>query len=257
MDELKSIFLGLLQGIAEFLPISSSGHLSICQNLFGMTEGNLTLNIALHAATLLVILIFFRKKILSILYPFDKKYILAIIITTIPTGIIGLGFKKLIPDLLTNENLSAGLLVCNGLYLIFISRLFFSKNESESDEFEVPNPLQALVIGMVQGLAVLPGLSRSGLTIGVSKLLGMKSTSAVEYSLIASLPAITGAVILESREMTNLENPVSVLLGVAAACLSGWFAVKILLRIVKSNAFKYWGFYCLLAGVVFFIIKYV
>jgi undecaprenyl-diphosphatase len=257
MGIFETIFLGLLQGIAEFLPISSSGHLSIGEHIFNIQEAPLTLNIALHAATLFVVVIFFRKKIIALFNPLKKDYLLAIIITSIPTGLIGLSIKKFFESVLGNANISAGLLIVNGIYLILIARLFVSDQDGEKEEFEIPKPLHAFIIGIAQGVAVLPGLSRSGLTIGMSKFLGMKSSSAVEYSLIASLPVITGAVILECKDMVAFTNPGSVLISAIIACISGWFAVKILLKIVKTNAFKYWGIYCIIAGLSFIVITHV
>jgi undecaprenyl-diphosphatase len=257
MEVFETIFLGLLQGVAEFLPISSSGHLSLGQYFFNIDEAPLTLNIALHAATLLVVFIFYRKKIISLFSPFKKDYLLAIFITCIPTGIIGLGIKKFCEGVFENASLSAYLLMVNGIYLFFIAKAFTKKPDESSTEFEVPNPIQAFIIGIVQGIAVLPGLSRSGLTIGASKLLGMKSSNAVEYSLIASLPVISGAVLLEARKMSEFSNPGFVLLSALIAVIAGWFSVKILLKIVKSNAFKYWGIYCFIAGFSFIVYTHV
>jgi len=257
MGVFETFFLGLLQGVAEFLPISSSGHLSLGEHFLKIEEAPLTLNIALHAATLLVVVVFYRKKIKALFSPLKKDYLLAIFITCIPTGIIGLGIKKFFDSIFENASMSAYLLMVNGIYLFLIAKLFTKDSDENSKEFEVPNPIQAFIIGIVQGIAVLPGLSRSGLTIGASKLLGMKSSNAVEYSLIASLPVIFGAVLLEARKMSEFSNPGFVLLSALVAVVSGWFSVKILLKIVKSNAFKYWGLYCFLVGFSFIVYTHV
>lgn len=251
MTYIETFFLGLLQGIAEFLPISSSGHLSLLESLFHIEEAPLTINIALHAATLIVILIFFRKKILSILFPLRKEYVLAIILTSIPTALLGLSFKLFFKQVFAMPVLSGFLLLLNGLYLFWVAKLFKTAKETGEEGWEIPNVKQSLIIGIAQGIAVLPGLSRSGLTIGISKKLGMNSRSAVEYSLIASLPAITGAVLLEAKDMTELNHPEMILFSAVIAMISGWLAVKILLKIVDSGSFQYWGMYCIAVGLVF------
>jgi undecaprenyl-diphosphatase len=261
MDAIQALILGLLQGIAEFLPISSSGHLTLAGDAFGIEEPPILLSLCLHVATLLVILLHFRRKIISVLFPLNIPYIRAIFLASIPTAILGLLLKTYGGSLFTAGSASAFLII-NGIFLIWLSRREKRQDESSMADSngsgenktpapEAPSVFQALSIGLVQGLAALPGISRSGSTIGVARILGLPPGLAAEFSLLVSVPAIAGAALLESRHLDSLANPSMVLLGSAVAAVSGWFSVKILLRIVHKHAWFGWGLYCMVAGLVY------
>lgn len=253
MNLFDAIILGLLQGIAEFLPISSSGHLTLAQAILELKEAPLTLNLALHIATLIVIVIFYRKKIAKLLFPLHFAYLKAVVICSIPTGIIGLGIKKLGDELFEQGHWSAIFLCLNGLFLLFLNlKLKGAETSPTEDELPAPpNNKQALMIGLVQGIAALPGISRSGSTIGCACLLGVKPSVAAEFSLLASLPVIFGAALLEGKDFTSFTNPTLVGISFVITVISGWISVGLLLKIVKKAAWKWWGIYCLVASGVY------
>ncbi|MBF0197344.1 MAG: undecaprenyl-diphosphate phosphatase [Planctomycetes bacterium] len=273
MTSIDSILLGLVQGVGEFLPISSSGHLTLGQYLLSLDEPTLTLNLALHLATLIVILLAFRKKITAILFPLDFSYIKALIITSIPTAIIGLLIKKKCGVVFDAPIFPAILLCLNGSFLIFLHKKNAEVDKvAEKDEVtkadkvaerngatdgenlpELPSTKQCLIIGLAQGFAAFPGISRSGSTIGAARLMGISPGIAAEFSLLASIPVILGALLLECRDFSSIQNPDMVILGSVVAGVSGWFSVKILLNIVKKGAYKAWGLYCIAVGVLFLI----
>jgi undecaprenyl-diphosphatase len=270
--------LGLLQGIAEFLPISSSGHLTLAGEWLEISEPPVATNLALHMATLLVIVLAFRKKIWSLLFPLDVAYLKAIIITSIPTAILGLAIKKGAGDWFIDGRFSAMFLVFNGFGLIALT-LILRRREAPKAEGDVhpadnlsgsgtpisgtpisgssiPSWKKALVIGVVQGIAALPGISRSGSTIGASRLMGIPAAQAAEYSLLASIPVIFGAALLECRDLDQFGDLSPLLWGSLVAVLSGWFAVGLLLKIVNKNAWMTWGFYCIGMGTLYGVFRY-
>lgn len=249
MDKTEACTLGVAQGLTEFLPVSSSGHLTILEHKFGLHEAPVTLNLALHFATLLVIVIYYRKTIFSIFFPFNKKYILALVITSIPTGVIGLLVKSLEDSVFGHPNVSASLLCVNGIYLIALTRL----SPKASADQELPTYKQAFFIGIAQGIAALPGISRSGSTIGLSRIMGLPASLAAEYSLIASCPVILGASLLESRKIAQLSELGMVMLSALIAAVTGWIAIKLLLHIARRGSWTIWGIYCIIAGIGFMI----
>ena len=252
MTSLDAIILGLLQGVAEFLPISSSGHLTLTQFILELKEAPLTLNLALHVATLIVVMIYFRDRIKKLLFPLNFAYLKAIIICSFPTAIIGLTIKKTGYVLFTQSHWSAIFLCLNGLFLILLHfKLKSIESETSSDLHHPPSAKQAFLIGLAQGIAALPGISRSGSTIGCSRLLGLPPAFAAEFSLLASLPVIFGAVLLESKDFVGFSNPGLVALSFGIAIVSGWISVGLLLKIVKKGSWKWWGIYCLVAGVIY------
>ena len=253
MTFFDAIFLGILQGVAEFLPISSSGHLTLAQFMLGLEEPPLTLNLSLHLATLIVVILAFRSRILGILFPLNYGYLKALIICSLPTAVIGLFIKKVLGEVFSNPLWPSLLLCLNGIFLLFLYRTHSRSTSSEKAEKQQDHPSlrQALLIGIAQGLAALPGISRSGSTIGTARLLGIAPGLAAEFSLLASVPVILGALLLEGREFSGLEHPQMVLVSSVIAGIAGWFSVKILLNIVKKGAFRIWGVYCIFAGLLF------
>lgn len=253
--------LGLLQGIAEFLPISSSGHLTLLGAWLELSEDPVALNLTLHLATLLVIVIYYRRRIFSLLFPLHWDYLKAIVITSVPTAILGLGIKKGAGFVFEDARISVVLLILNGFALIALTLLLRRQpatalQESQGETETLPNVRQALVIGVVQGLAALPGISRSGSTIGSARLMGIPAKQAAEYSLLASIPVISGAALLECRDLESFESLNSLLWGSLVAVISGWFAVGLLLKIVDKNAWIGWGIYCIGAGTLYGVIQY-
>lgn len=247
MEAGEAFALGLLQGIAEFLPISSSGHLNLLSAALGLEEPAVAINLMLHLATLMVIVVAFRKTIAAWLFPFQKDIWLRLMLTSIPTAIIGLGLKKGCGDLLGSAAWSSLFLCINGLGLIALSRTLNNK-KSQKQLREKPTIKQSVWIGVAQGLAALPGVSRSGSTIGLARLMGIAPRAAAEYSLIASVPVIAGATLLECRDLSQFDDLKTIALAAAIAAISGWFSIKYLLKLVDRNAWGGWGIYCIAMG---------
>lgn len=284
MTNLQSIFLGLLQGIAEFLPISSSGHLALAQKLFDLKDIPLIFDVLLHLATLFAVVLVFRKKIASLfatLWRFLTKkttpednvqlsMIWAILVATIVTGVLGLILSKIIPDL-PIQFVYGGFLVTSAL-LIFssiISKKKLKKLNADSfnanDQVESQNNKnnynkisikQGLFVGLIQGIGVLPGISRSGSTIAASLFSGIDRDTAGEFSFLLSIPAILGAFILEAKDLTSLVSSVSIfqlVLGCLTAFISGYLSLKFLLKLIKKGKLEYFAFYLIPLAIIGFI----
>lgn len=248
----KAFVLGAVQGVAEWLPISSTGHLRIAEKALGV-KAPLLLDVALHVATLAVTLLYFRsdiKKVLSALLRRDfssehGKLIPLIAVGTVPTAMVGLAAAIFLENLFYDFSATAVLFLACGI------ALYVSRNGEE--QRESISYFEALIIGAVQGLAVLPGLSRSGLTIAAALLLGISREKAFKFSFLLSIPAIIGAfgLTLYTGYDTLAASVLSlsdVLAGSAAAFTIGFFAIKILWKTVDRKLFHYFAFYCWILG---------
>ena len=248
---LNEILLGIIQGITEFLPISSDGHLAIASKLLG--ETNLLFITFLHLASLLAVIIFTRKELIDILR-FDKKsfrYILFIFIGIVPAIITGIFLSDLIEKTLSCFLLISIFFLFNGLFLFFTK---YSKNESKSLSLK-----NSFLIGLVQSLALLPGVSRSGMTISTGLFLGIEKEKIVKFSFIMFIPLAIGAFALEFVKHQNM------LLNISIITLIFYFAVcfvinllclNLLNYIVKTNKFWIFGLYCFLVSIISFILYF-
>jgi len=245
MEWLKIFFLGIIQGITEFLPISSSGHLVIFQRLFGISSNQLTINVFLHIGTVIPVIIIFWNDIRDILLFKKEKRRLTwlIIFGIIPTGLIGLYFKDFFEGLFTSVRNVGFMLLITGLLLLLsekISRVRFNIDKMKG--------YNAVIVGIAQGLAVIPGISRSGSTIAASLLQGLDRESAARYSFLISLPVILGAGLVELKDLTlsSMEGlSWSMLItGMLAAAISGYFAIKYLIHILKKGSLVIFTYYC-------------
>lgn len=289
MTIFQGILLGLLQGIAEFLPISSSGHLAIAQHLFGLGEIPLLFDVFLHLATLCSVVLFFRKKIWALLCAFGRliarrpaplktkdlygkeveltqeeavlaeknwrTYILAIILATLVTGVIGIVTEKCIGELPLR-------FVCAGFIftsiLLVLSSIVEKKRsqkitEEHTQENKSPSWWQALLIGLWQGIGTLPGVSRSGSTISGGLFCGVNRAVAGEFSFIVSIPAILGAFILELKDLGEVGTSVGVepvLAGCFAAFASGYIALTWLMKLIKKGKLEWFACYLIPAGIL-------
>lgn len=282
MTVIQSLLLGILQGIAEFLPISSSGHLKIVQNLFGLEEVPLLFDVMLHLATLLAVVIFFRKKIWDLLKVFGRwitktpapefvneedllcgteergrNTIIAIIISTIVTGIMGVVASKFIPDL-PIKFVCVGFIVTS-VFLVASSIITKKRNASETvAEYKGITKLQALFIGFMQGVGTLPGISRSGSTIAGAQFCGVTRAAAGEYSFIVSIPAILGAFILEAKDLGEVGSTIGILpvvVGCLASFVAGYFSLAVLMKIIKKGKLEWFACYLIpvaILGLIFF-----
>lgn len=253
MDLLQSIILGLIQGITEWLPISSTGHLRIAQYFFGLTVP-LVFDVLLHGGTLLVTLIYFRKSIKNVLLALwrrdlhseDGKLIIPIIVGSVPTALIAIVFGAEL-DSFTN-------LLFLGVGFLVLAVVLFSSKFSVERKASIGVP-EALLIGVMQGLSIIPSISRSGFTIAIALLLGVKREVAFKFSFLLSIPAIIGALALTLYEenqalslagIGTLELAVSLVVTVAVS----FFALKILWKTLAAKKFYLFSIYCAIVGIV-------
>ncbi|MCX7940397.1 MAG: undecaprenyl-diphosphate phosphatase [Endomicrobia bacterium] len=239
---IQILFLGLVQGITEFLPISSSGHLVLFQNIFGLKE-MLFYDVLLHFATILAVIVMFFREIID--YLRKPKIIFYIIILSIPTGIIGLGIKKYFSFVYDNLFLTGLFLGITGLWL-FIAEKNYEKQSSNITSVENLGVLRAVLIGIAQGIAVLPGISRSGATIGSMFMLNIEKNESIKFVFIAGIPAVFGATLVELKEALSLGEKFSInyLTGMLAAFITALLALKFLVMIVKKSKIRFFSYYC-------------
>ncbi len=256
MSLLEAVLLGVLQGVTEFLPISSSGHLAIASHLIDLQKEDILYETLLHFATMLAIIIYFRRRITLIIKAFlgiffkrysmiyfeNKRYLWGIILASIPTGIIGLSLQNTVIGVFQSTTII-------GYALILTSVILYI-----SDKFNPSGKLttkSAIVIGIIQGLAVFPGISRSGSTIATAVMLNVNRKEAAEFSMLISLPAILGATILQLKDIdpSSLIDLNFYLLGMGAAFITALFAISFMLYVVRTAKLTYFAVYCLLAGI--------
>ena len=242
----QALVLGVIQGITEFFPVSSSGHLVIFQNLFGIKEPQLAFDIFLHLGTSAAVMIFFRKDILR-LFTDDRKTLFFIVAASVPTFIIGFFFKDSIESLFGAGKMVGYMLLVTGLWLGLAARMGRIGRSSKKDV----GIADSVMIGISQGIAVIPGISRSGATIATGMMLGVDKEKACRFSFLLSLPAVLGAAVLKARGIASgvvSQEAAQYLAGAAVAMLVGMAAIKILLELVKSDRFYLFSVYCIVAG---------
>ena len=298
MSLLEAIFMGIIQGLTEFLPVSSSGHLALFKILFGVeTETGMLFDVLLHFGTLVAICavfykdvarlivegiyilknalinlaIFVRNSFLQIKNMLRKekiskeeldlgeyhpvanssyrKFVLLVIVSTIPTGIIGIIGKDMV-------EMASKILLVPGICLMITAVLLFVADNTKGGE-KLPKDItysNAFIIGIVQGVATLPGISRSGSTITACLLSGFNRSFAVKYSFIMSIPAILGAMILELKDFAPIAfsagEIISYVVGMVIAGVVGYICIKTMLVVVRNKKFKVFGIYCLIIGVI-------
>ncbi len=257
MNWFEALVLGLLQGLTEYLPVSSSGHLAIGSAIFGINgEDNLAFTILVHVATVLSTLVILWKEIdwiLKGLFKFkmneETKYFINIVISMIPVGIVGVFFKDTVEEIFGSGLLIVGcMLIVTALLLTFS---YFAKPRQR----ENISVWHAFVIGLSQALAVLPGLSRSGTTIATGLLLGNKKEKMAQFSFLMVIPPILGEALLDVLKAVKGEeafggiDTLPMVVGFVAAFVSGCLACKWMINIVKKGKLVYFGIYCAIAGV--------
>lgn len=252
---LESILAGAIQGITEFFPVSSSGHLVILHSFFGFNKPTILFDIALHSGTLFAIIIFFRRDIYMILKK-EKVTLLVIAAGSIPIVFAGIFFEEKIETFFTDVRLVSIMLVLMGCWLIlsgFVNRAIEKKVIGKKN----PGFIDAFLIGIAQALAVIPGISRSGATISSGMMLGLKRADAFRFSFLLSIPAVFGAVIYKLKNM-DLEivtkEMANYALGTITAFVIGLIALRLLSTIVRLGKLHYFGIYCLVLGLVTFTI---
>lgn len=258
MNGLEALILGLLQGLTEYLPVSSSGHLAIGSALFGIEgEESLSFTILVHIATVLSTLVILWKEIAWIfkgLFRFEMndetRYVLNIVVSMIPVGIVGVFFKDTVEAIF-----ASGLLVVGCMLLLTALLLAFSYYAKPRQKEKI-SLRDAFIIGLAQACAVMPGLSRSGSTIATGLLLGNKKEHLAQFSFLMVIPPILGEALLDALKMMQGENlggdipASSLLIGFLAAFVSGCLACKWMINIVKKGKLIYFAIYCAIAGAV-------
>lgn len=287
MSLFEAIILGFIQGVAEFLPVSSSGHLAIFKNFFGLREAGIAFDILLHVGTLAAVFICFwsdiwelivggfgividvcknigryfsnlfnknnkeykMKEYIEIISTPFRRYVMLIIIATIPTGIMGIVLKDMI------EAVSATLIVPGICLLMTSIILLIADNAKDGNEDESNvSYKKAGFVGICQGFATMPGISRSGTTVTACLLVGMDRAFAVKFSFIVSIPAILGAAVLDIpdlfKEGVTSSDMINYVAGTLVAAVVGYVCIKTMLQIVRKKKFKVFSIYCAIMGLV-------
>jgi undecaprenyl-diphosphatase len=270
MTNIQALILGLIQGLTEFLPVSSSGHLAIAQAFMNINEGALQFTILLHAGSLLAVFLAYRKTVISVIKAFfgmiadlfkekslmikkDKYrlYVLLLIIGSIPAGIAGLLFEEKLGAMFVSIIAVSCMLYITGGLLILGEKIG-KKNQKRISQLRFKN---ALSIGLFQAVALIPGISRSGSTMVGGLFSGLKKEDAVEFSFLLSMPAVLGATLIELKDIFSLSSsstPASaMIIGFVTAVVIGYLSIKLLVFVVKKERLKYFAYYCwALASVV-------
>ena len=256
---LKVILLATVQGCAEFLPISSSGHLAILSAVLDINSNVLLLTVVLHAGTLLSILVYYFHFLLEILRKRDFRLVYLITISTLPTVVIGLIFKYSgLEELFFNNMVYPGIgLLITGI-ILKKGLVSGSQNDIEVHSMSFK---KALAIGFAQGLAVLPGISRSGSTISMALKLGLRGDDAATFSFMLAIPVIAGASFLEiisavSDNSSNLSLiPLAhLIVGFIVSAVVGFFSLKLLISTLRRNKLKGYAYYCIILGICVIIV---
>ena len=274
MNWFQALILGIIQGLTEYLPVSSSGHLAIGQALFGLEDGesNLTFTVLLHVATVLSTLVILWKEIVWIFKDlFTKqswngyqnlnggtKYAINILISMIPVMIVGLFFKDKV-----EEVFGSGLLIVGIMLLVTASLLAFSYFAKPRQKENI-SPVHAFIIGIAQACAVMPGLSRSGSTIATGLLLGNKKEKLAQFSFLMVIPPILGEALLDIKDIFEVGfheamsgiSPVAAIVGFLAAFIFGCIACKWMISIVKKGKLIWFAIYCAIVGILAIVLPY-
>ena len=254
MNSIEATVLGIIQGLTEFLPVSSSGHLELAKAILGdnsVPKESFAFTIVLHFATALSTLVIFRKEVLQIfkgLFQFkwneETQFSLKIIVSMIPTAFIGLYFEEELTSLFGGQVLLVG-------FMLFITALLLLLADKAKDTTKNVSFLNSLIVGVSQAIAVLPGISRSGATISTSVLLGIDRTKAARFSFLMVVPLIVGKVIkdLAGGEIHfNSADTFPLIVGFFAAFISGLIACKWMIALVKKSKLTYFAIYCAIVG---------
>lgn len=275
MTLLEAVLLGILQGLTEFLPVSSSGHLVLAQTFLGLKEPLVFFDVMLHVGTLAAVLVVYRDAIwkltiggLSTLTDIqfwrkpkstfnastDLKFVWLILLGSIPTGVIAVLFKTELESFFHEVRLVSVMLILTGV-ILQLPRLRKQEADSADDSTEKLRAWHAPLIGIAQGCAITPGISRSGTTISLALFLGIPAKTAAEYSFLLSIPAILGAVVLKIRDIGETTIPFYIVAaGTLAAFIVGYIALRFLLVVLNRGKFSLFSYYCIALGLVSLLI---
>lgn len=270
MDIIQAIILGVVQGLTEFLPVSSSAHLVFMTDILGLPQ-NVAFDTLLHLGTLVAVVAYFWKDLIKIISSFIsslidifrgrfkkgleekpfKKLSWLIIVGTIPAGIMGILLQKQFEALFTS-------IFYVGIFLIITGLLLWGAEQVKPGEKDVKDISfkNALVIGVAQGIAIAPGISRSGATISAGLFSGLNRELAARFSFLLSIPAILGAALVQAKDITSFDTGTAVLIaGFVSALIFGYLAIKLLLKIIKERTLMIFAYYCWIVGLAAIIIS--
>ncbi|MGB2385946.1 MAG: undecaprenyl-diphosphate phosphatase [Flavobacteriaceae bacterium] len=262
MDYLDSLILGIIQGLTEFLPVSSSGHLELGKSILGdnsLPKESMIFTVVLHFATALSTIVVFRKDIIEIIKELLKfewnsntQFIFKIIISMLPAALIGVFFETELESLFSNNIVFVGaMLIITGLLLLLADS---AQNTSKNVSFK-----NAFTVGIAQAVAILPGISRSGATISTAVLLGIDKTKAARFSFLMVIPLIFGKIFKDifSGELSYENAQITSLgIGFITAFVSGLLACTWMIRLVKNSQLKYFAYYCAVVGIIAILSTY-
>ena len=275
MTFLEAILLGILQGLTEFLPVSSSGHLVLAQQFLGLKEPLVFFDVMLHVGTLAAVLVVYREAIGKLViggfsalgnsqlwrHPSttinttpELKFIWLILLGSIPTGVIAVVFKTQLESFFEEVRLVSVMLILTGA-ILQLPRLRREKVDTPEDATGSLKAWHAPLIGIAQGCAITPGISRSGTTISLALFLGIPAKTAAEYSFLLSIPAILGAVALKVRDLGDTTIPLHIVGGgMLASFIVGYVALRFLLVVLNRGKFSLFSYYCIALGLVSLLI---
>lgn len=245
MNILYAAVLGLIQGLTEFLPVSSSGHLVLAQSLIpSFRQPGVFFDVVLHIGTLFAVLYYFRTKILSL----PRSYWMFLIVGTLPALLAGLLFGRYLETLFSSAKATAVQLVATGVMNIIVDYI-----PQGAKGLNIKN---SFFVGIAQAISIIPGISRSGATIFSGVLLKIDRAKAAEFSFLLSVPAILGAMLyqLYSHGFGAIENPGAYLVGLMVSLVAGFISINLVFRFLLSKRFKIFGVYCILLGLIFLLV---
>ena len=249
---MKYLLLGAIQGLTEFLPVSSSGHLVLFQSLLDLPH-SIAFDVVVHLATALAVAVYFWRDIID-LFVSKRKMLWLLLLGTVFTGILGLGFKDFFESLFSSVLAVGFFLILTGVIIVLAE--WWGKGRRGLREMNV---WDAVLIGLAQGCAIAPGLSRSGTTISSSLARNLDRNLAARFSFLLSIPAIAGAGLVQSKEIIKA-GTVGIgiwplILGFVAAFISGWIAIKIFMNIIQRTSIRIFAYYCFGVGAVVLILN--
>lgn len=270
MDIIQAIIIGIVQGLTEFLPVSSSAHLIFAQNALGI-ESSLAFDVFLHLGSLIAVLWFFRADIIRMIQAFllsigdiiqhrfrqglysdpYKRLVWYVIVATIPVGLVGVLFESQV------DSLFAGALYVPAFFLFVTGTILYLSQRMNSGEVDLENLSlkESIFMGLGQACAILPGLSRSGTTIAAGLVIGLDKEFAAKFSFILSIPAILGAFVVQLKDIGAVAdfNILAVLFGFLAALISGYLAIKWLIELIQKRSLDIFAYYCWIVGIIVFM----
>ncbi|HLC88848.1 MAG TPA: undecaprenyl-diphosphate phosphatase [Candidatus Nanoarchaeia archaeon] len=253
MNLLEAVLLGVVQGITEWLPVSSSGHLVLLQNLFNI-EQPVIFDLILHIGSLIVVLIVFRKSITELIRGILKgekahlRFLFQLILASIPIALVGILLNDFIKSIF-NDTKTVGFSLLFTAMVLFLSK--YPKIKDKALTYK-----NTFIIGIFQAIAILPGVSRSGSTLSAGLMQGVNKKDTARFSFLMFIPAILGATLFELKNVSQVTDMLALTIGTIAAIITGIASLKLLLYIINKGKLSYFGWYCLIVGLAILIPQY-